>query len=264
MSLPLWTAIIVMTVAALAFVIRPMVRESGRMFVVAVGIAVPIFAVGIYVLLGSPNVQSGRSTSSSAMAPDAAARPTSTGEKVGSVSSMVDGLAARLEENPDDAKGWLLLARSYQHMNRPDDAAFAYAKAVALGEHDADLEKTGSGAPADGMSTVRIAGNLSLSAEAAALVQPSDTVFIFARAANGSGPPAAVLRKSAAELPIDFELNDSQSMVDSIKLSQFDEVVVTARVSRSGNAGEALKGLEAKSDPVVVAENNRINLIIEQ
>ena len=42
----------------------------------------------------------------------------------------------RLEEHPDDAKGWLLLAKSYDHVGRPEDAAAAYDKARELGLSD--------------------------------------------------------------------------------------------------------------------------------
>jgi len=59
---------------------------------------------------------------------------------IGSVSSLVDGLAKRLHDNPDDAGGWLLLAKSYRHLGHPAEANTAYAKAKQLGQTDADLE----------------------------------------------------------------------------------------------------------------------------
>ncbi|WP_283780810.1 tetratricopeptide repeat protein [Ralstonia sp. 25mfcol4.1] len=45
---------------------------------------------------------------------------------------MVDQLARRLKAQPQDAEGWAMLARSYTVLERFDDAAAAYAKAVAL------------------------------------------------------------------------------------------------------------------------------------
>jgi cytochrome c-type biogenesis protein CcmH len=59
--------------------------------------------------------------------------------KVPSVASMVSGLEARLEREPGDGKGWLLLAKSYKHLDRPDDAREAYNRAAALGESDPSL-----------------------------------------------------------------------------------------------------------------------------
>lgn len=65
---------------------------------------------------------------------------------------------------------------------------------------------------------------------------PPDTpIFIYAKAANGPPMPLAVVRKFLQELPITVELTDEQAMVESMKLSAFDEVVVGARISRSGN-----------------------------
>ena len=58
-------------------------------------------------------------------------------------------------------------------------------------------------------------------------------------------------------------MNDSQSMVAGVKLSDFDEVVVIARITRGGDATVALQGLEAKSGTILVAENQHLNLTIE-
>jgi len=254
-----------MTVIALTFIVRPLVHESHRNAVMTLGVGVPLFAAGFYMLLGSPDVHSpdvrkgGAVSSTSGITSMSGAGA----EKVNSVASMVDGLAARLEENPDDAKSWLLLARSYQHLNRPEDAANAYAKATALGEHDAELERIEPTATVNAASSVRITGSLRLSERVASVVQPGDTVFIFVRGVDEVGPPAAVLRKSVSELPVNFELNDTQSIVESIKLSQFDQVFVTARISRSGDASDALQGLEAKSELHVVADRKPLTLIID-
>ena len=85
-------------------------------------------------------------------------------------------------------------------------------------------------------STSIITGVVSLSPALAAKVAPDDTVFIFARAAEGPRMPLAILRRKASELPISFRLDDSTAMSPEMKLSKFAQVVVGARVSRSGNA----------------------------
>ena len=51
---------------------------------------------------------------------------------IAQIETMVDQLARRLQAKPDDAQGWAMLARSYTVMERFDDAAAAYGKAVAL------------------------------------------------------------------------------------------------------------------------------------
>ena len=56
--------------------------------------------------------------------------------QLGSVESMVGDLETRLQQDPDDGKGWLLLAKSYRHLGRMDDARNAYQKADVLGSGD--------------------------------------------------------------------------------------------------------------------------------
>lgn len=268
MSATFWFATVFMTCVAVCFLAGPLLRAGSQKLLMTAGVTVPVFAAAFYLMLGSPQAANLRPAPSIAMAAVSAPSATPGGRKVGSVSSMVDGLAARLEENPDDGKGWLLLAKSYQHMGRSDDAAAAYARAAALGVTDPSFETAANPVaaavqPAEADPTKTISGRVSLSEQAAALVQPTDTVFIFARPASGSRAPAAVLRRPASQLPIDFRLDDSQSMVEGITLSGFDEVVVTARISRSGVATDSLQGLEARSDLVRVADANPVDLLIE-
>ena len=176
---------------------------------------------------------------------------------------MVDGLAARLNDNPDDAKSWLLLARSYRHLQRIPEAKAAYERAAALGEYDEELAELTQTSAAEDFIGTRVAGNLRLSERSKAIVKPTDTVFVFARAVGGPPTPVAVTQRSATDLPLDFTLNDSQAISPDLKLSTATEVVVTARISRPGIATEALKGLEAKSDVIVVTENRQLDLTID-
>lgn len=258
-----WVVTIVMTVLALTFLLPTLLKFEHPKTILVAAIALPFFAAGLYWYIGSPQLGTHWSTPSATDTRPAEPSRNATGQNVGSVASMVDGLAERLRENPDDGKSWLLLARSYKHLNRIEDATDAYAKAAALGEVDQELAGLGTKSAAADTLATQIFGNLKLSDRAAAIVLPSDTVFVFARAAGDAGVPAAVLQRPASDLPLDFLLNDSQSMVTGVKLSDFDEVVVTARISRSGNATEALQGLEAKTGPIVVANNNHIQLMIE-
>ena len=55
------------------------------------------------------------------------------------IAAMVDGLAQRLKQRPDDADGWVLLAHSYQALERFAEAADAYARADALIPNDPRL-----------------------------------------------------------------------------------------------------------------------------
>ena len=75
----------------------------------------------------------------------AAGAPHSSGQgtlnRVPPVGSLVAGLAARLAQAPDDGPGWLLLARSYEHLGRDEEASRAYLLASSLGQTDASLER---------------------------------------------------------------------------------------------------------------------------
>lgn len=97
-----------------------------------------------------------------------------------------------------------------------------------------------------------LAGKVSLSPALAGKVAPTDTVFVLARAAQGPKMPLAVFRKQVKDLPLDFTLDDSMAMRPDLKLSGFPQVVVVARVSKSGTPmpqpGD-LEGLTAAVKP---------------
>lgn len=63
-----------------------------------------------------------------------------TGSKAASVTSLVGGLEEKLANDPDDAKGWLLLAKSHDHLGNREAAWAAYARARELGMGDDTLE----------------------------------------------------------------------------------------------------------------------------
>ena len=102
----------------------------------------------------------------------------------------------------------------------------------------------------------RIAGDVSLAPELAARAAPGDTVFIFARAVNGPRMPLAVLRTTVRDLPRDFVLDDTMAMAPGATLSSAKEVVVEARVSKSGSATPASGDLVGKSAPVAPGTTN--------
>lgn len=255
-----WIMTFLMTVMALLFVLTPLARARQRRTSALLAFTLPAFATLAYVAIGSPGVTSATEYAASERpGMRNADRDGSAG--VGSVSSLAAGLAARLEKNPDDGEGWLLLAKSYAYLQRPNEARHAYARATALGETDERVAQQVAGELA--ASSGGIAGTVNLSPSAEQLVQPDDTVFIFARPPGQAGAPVAVVRKTAETWPLEFRLTDTEPMADGARLSDLAQVIVTARISRRGDAGTPLKTLEAKSQPIEVASNARVHLTIE-
>lgn len=73
-----------------------------------------------------------------------------------------------------------------------------------------------------------------LASELKGKVQPGDSVFIFARATSGPPAPLAAKRLTVADLPVTVELGDADAMMPQLKLSNFPEVQLVARISRAG------------------------------
>jgi hypothetical protein len=261
MSVGFWGASIVMAAIAMIFVAVPLMKRKLTLGSAGLAALLPVSSIGLYLVIGSPQA-AGVDTTARATYTDVNA-PASKSRTVASVADMVDGLATRLKDNPDDAKGWLLLARSYRQLQRISEAREAYRNAAALGEYDGELAALSGNPELLGAAGARIAGLLELSEAASEIVEPTDTVFVFARAVRGPSMPIAVVQRPASDLPLNFILSDARAMSPDARLSNFEEVVVTARISRSGKASEALKGLEAKSDAISVAEQEYLNLILD-
>jgi cytochrome c-type biogenesis protein CcmH len=95
-----------------------------------------------------------------------------------------------------------------------------------------------------------VQGRVRLSPALAQQAAPTDTVFIFARAAEGPRMPLAILRSQVKDLPLAFTLDDSTAMSPAMRLSLHPKVVVSARISKSGQAVPAAGDLQGQSSPV--------------
>lgn len=262
----------------------------------------------------------------------------------------VEQLAAKMEQNPEKAEGWALLARSYVRLGRIEPALAAFKKAAALRGDDAALlvdyadvlavangrnlegepralieralklqpdnlkalslagaaafdrkdyagavqnwervvrlsppdspylqelqagideaRKLGGVAPravasaedkrpaatdpaapaAPGPAAIR--GTVRLAPAVAAKAAPGDTVFVYARAAEGPRMPLAIVRLQVKDLPAAFTLDDSMAMSPAARLSTTPRVVVSARVSKTGQAAAAPGDLIGETAPM--------------
>lgn len=111
--------------------------------------------------------------------------------------------------------------------------------------------------------SLSISGQVTISKELAAKASPNDTLFIYARAKTGPKMPLAILRLKANDLPATFTLTDDMAMTPTMKMSSFPEVVIEARVSKSGQAVPASGDLQGFSEPVKIGSNN-IGIVINK
>ncbi|MFG6468161.1 tetratricopeptide repeat protein [Roseateles sp. BYS87W] len=102
----------------------------------------------------------------------------------------------------------------------------------------------------------KVGGMVRLAPELVREAKPDDTVFVFARAAEGPRMPLALIQRRVRDLPLRFELDDSQAMNPAAKLSSAQQVVVTARVSRSGQAQPQPGDLEGASAAVALGRSD--------
>ena len=289
-----------------SYVEQPAAKGGHRSVAYAV-LAVPLVALGVYFLVGNPG----------------AITPQETTQR--QIEAMVERLAARLKEQPDDAEGWKMLGRSYGVLGRYREAVDAFARAASRTPRDADLlvdladalamangerldgepealigralaiepnnlkalalagtaafqrgDYAGAAARWERMlplvppesedarvirgnvaeararaaPAVKLAGTVTLSPKLKARAAPDDTLFVFARASDGPPLPLAVLRKKVRDLPLSFSLDDSMAMAPSARLSTFPRVVVSARISKSGNAAPQPGDLQGASAAV--------------
>ena len=117
----LWLALGVMSFAGVVFTVWPFLQQNSRNFAAVAGAVLFVVAssAGLYAKLGSPGLEN--------------ERPTHGGDGPGSdMIQVVEGLAQRLEQNPDDVNGWRMLGRSYMSLNNHPKAIAAFERVVDL------------------------------------------------------------------------------------------------------------------------------------
>ena len=120
---------------------------------------------------------------------------------------------------------------------------------------------TSNNPPPASTAAARIAGRVSLAPELLAQTSPSDTVFVYATPAQGGRMPLAIVRTTVAALPFDFVLDDSQAMGPQSKLSSASEVVLKARISKTGQAMAQPGELGVSLGPIK-NPSNQLSLVI--
>ncbi|TXI17517.1 MAG: c-type cytochrome biogenesis protein CcmI [Nitrosomonas sp.] len=122
------------------------------------------------------------------------------------------------------------------------------------------LAQTSSATPVNSSS---VSGHVALKPELASKASANDTLFIYARAKTGPKVPLAILRLKVSDLPASFTLTDDMAMMPTMKMSSFPEIVIEARISKSGQAVPASGDLQGFSEPVKLGYND-ISIVIDR
>lgn len=104
----------------------------GRWAATVIGITLPTIACGLYFLLGTPEAVDLKNNPSAHIG-------TSSSEQVASIDAMAEKLRNRLQSQPDDVKGWLMLARTYQVMGRDQQSVDIMAAVYQLDKDNPDV-----------------------------------------------------------------------------------------------------------------------------
>jgi cytochrome c-type biogenesis protein CcmH len=121
-----------------------------------------------------------------------------------------------------------------------------------------------AGAAATPGAGPRIEVSVTLAPALAAQASPTDTVFVFARAAAGPPMPLAVARVTVADLPASVTLDDSMAVAPTMRLSTFPQVIVGARVSKSGQATPSPGDLEGQAGPLDAAGTPAVAVTLDR
>lgn len=149
----------------------------------------------------------------------------------------------------DQLQGSIDEARSLGGMPKGTPIQAAAPAAEAAPAAPATPAPANAAAPA-AASTALVTGTVRLSAALAKQAAPTDIVFIYARPAEGSRMPLAILRHQVKDLPLEFKLDDSMAMSPAAKMSLFPKIVISARISKSGQAAATAGDLTGQSAPI--------------
>jgi len=112
-------------------------------------------------------------------------------------------------------------------------------------------------------TAVSIDVQVSLASELQKSAGPNDTVFIYAQALSGPKMPLAIVRKQVSELPLTVNLTDAMAMMPSMKLSNFEQVKLLARISKSGDAMQQPGDLIGVIEQVALTDKEAHKIVID-
>jgi cytochrome c-type biogenesis protein CcmH len=195
------------------------------------------------------------------------------GEKgnAGSMDSAIAALEARLAKGGGSADDWELLAKSFEFLGRPADAAKARARQLpALAEGATAGTDTGAsgdataGTPPAVAAGLAVTGEVTLAKDLNGKARVGETLFIVAKSVASPGIPVAVFRGSVGSWPLKFTLDDSQSMMPGRNLSSAGRVTIEARISQKGQPLPAAGDLQGSSGIIDPADHRPLKILIDR
>lgn len=190
-----------------------------------------------------------------------------------------------VSSQPDNQKGlWLLGLNAFQN-GRPDEAVAWFERLVGIlpdgsvretvQQHleQARASANGTGRPRQlqpspdrNQAAPAVSMNISvrLDETLAERVSGEEVVYVIVRGSGNGGPPLAVQRLSAADLPTTIVIDDSDTMLEGSGLSKAGTIRVTARVSHSGQTRAEEGDLEGRSEPFEFSDGMDIDVEIDR
>ncbi|WP_166265255.1 c-type cytochrome biogenesis protein CcmI [Marinobacter caseinilyticus] len=175
-------------------------------------------------------------------------------ESQGAMTDVVtQAIVAARAINPDEVNSLGLLGIHAFEQKQFEDAIDYWERIAEVAPNHPQLpsirqgieqayQRLGREAPASapmvaaGVSDLGVTVRVTLDDSLVDQVPAETTLFVFARRPGAKSVPLAVVRRTAADLPLQLRLSDEFSMAPSAKISDAEEVVITARLSPSGNA----------------------------
>ncbi|MCU7814597.1 MAG: c-type cytochrome biogenesis protein CcmI [Candidatus Thiodiazotropha sp. (ex Lucinoma kastoroae)] len=113
---------------------------SGRNMALS-ALLIPLVAVFLYQTIGSPEIIQRLAEQPGGMPTKASPTQSQPGntQNLPPMEELVKRLAAKLQEQPDNQEGWVMLGRSYMAMNNPSAAINAYQRAIQLNDQNVAL-----------------------------------------------------------------------------------------------------------------------------
>lgn len=145
----------------------------------------------------------------------------------------------------------------------PPDSAIAPTVAQYLATARQEPLPPGLTASAETDMEVALALTVDILPELAARLSGEESIFIAVRSTAG-GPPLAVRRITAAQLPAELQISNADGMMDQTSLGQASELQIVARVSFSGDAAPVSGDYEGRSPPLPVEADMTARVLINQ